>query len=213
MGIGAYALLALTIVFAVVGISFLAFGNKLADLDITCLGMRFTTRNAGGMLVGAALILSVVLVNSGLLGTSSGNLSAGSTRPTQEGATASDNTIPPGQPDISSQVLAAYNSFCQALHNNQLDAAFSDLTPGYQQSIGTPSNLPHAVGGTFGQSQETASDCSVFFPPNIRSDNRDAVELGNVVVTDSEFGTHTIARNFELVRTNGRWLINNIYGQ
>src|SRR5262249_32961144 len=52
----------------------------------------------------------------------------------------------PGPPNFTSQVETAFNSFCQALHANQLDTAFGDLTPGYQQSVGSSANLPNAVG-------------------------------------------------------------------
>jgi hypothetical protein len=213
MGPGAIVLLILLVVFALIGIALLIFGNKRVIFSFNFPGGGFTTQNAGGLLIGVALVMVIILVPSGLLGTSTGNPGSGPTATTQGGGTHSSGTIPPGSPDVTTQVETAFNSFCQALRNNQLETAFGDLTPGYQQSVGSPANLPNAVGGTDLQIQETASDCSVFAQPNINPDNQEAVELGTVVVTDSTFGTQTIARNFAFVLTNGAWLINNIYAQ
>jgi hypothetical protein len=123
------------------------------------------------------------------------------------------STVPPGQVDPASRVLTAYNNFCAALRTNQLQTAFNLLTPGYQQNVGSPTGVPDAVGGTFGQYQEHAQDCRTFFPVSVDSNGQRAVELGQVTVTDSGFGQHTIGRNFEFILTGNAWLINNVYAQ
>lgn len=233
MGIGALVLLMLIVVLAFSGIGFLLTRNKAESNRgpvIFKVGpAEIRTSDAGIALVAMAVVLAVVLVQSGLL-SASGTASAGTPGTTPGGGTLPTNTVPipatatsgvsfptitvsVGTSDVSSQVLAAFNNFCQALHANQLDSAFNDLTPTYQQTVGSPSNVPNAVGGKDLDLQETASDCSEFFPPSVKPSNQDAVELGNVVVTDSAFGTRTIARNFELVLINGNWLISNIYAQ
>ncbi len=122
-------------------------------------------------------------------------------------------TVPPGRPDPASHVLTAYNNFCAALRTQQLQTAFNLLTPGYQQSVGTPNDVPDAVGGTFGSNQEYAQDCTTFSPVSVDSNGQRAVELGQVTVTDPTFGQHSIARHFEFILTGNAWLINNVYAQ
>lgn len=116
-------------------------------------------------------------------------------------------------PDPTAQIVASYNQFCDALHAGKFQTAFSYFTTAFQHTVGSPSNVPNAVGGMFGSTQERALDCSQFAPVSVNPDGQRATELGNVVVTDSFYGTHTTARNFSFVLTNGKWLIDNIYNQ
>jgi len=103
------------------------------------------------------------------------------------------------------------DGFCTALQKKDYSAAYAFLTTGFQQQVGDASNLPDVVGGKSLDIQEHAIDCSYFTPFTITNDR--ARGVGNVVVNDSAFDSHTIGRTFVMAKIGNTWKIDDIQGQ
>jgi hypothetical protein len=107
------------------------------------------------------------------------------------------------------QMIAALeDDFCTKFNHHDFTGAYADLTPDYQQRVGSPSNLPTAVGGQLGSIQFTATRCQRTLTPFVSGTT--ATDLVQVDVTSSTFGSTTTNRQFTSAKSQGSWKIDNI---
>jgi hypothetical protein len=107
------------------------------------------------------------------------------------------------------QVVATLEEdFCSKFNQHDFAGAYADLTPAYQQQVGSPSNLPTAVGGQLGGIQFTATRCQRTNSPSVSGTT--ATDLVQVEVTSSTFGSSTDLKNFTSVKSQGSWKIDDI---
>jgi hypothetical protein len=74
--------------------------------------------------------------------------------------------------------------------------------------VGSPSNLPTAVGGHLGPNQYTATHCQGAGIPVVSGTT--AHDIVEVDVTNSLLGSSTEGRNFTEVKSQGSWKIDGI---
>jgi hypothetical protein len=99
-------------------------------------------------------------------------------------------------------VRAAIRQFCLALHNHSLDHAYAFLSPHYQQTITSVTDLPK-VTAPF----RIAIVCSepqggIFFT----ADNAVAHDLVTLTVTGA-LGTTIFSENVKFVKSGDAWLV------
>jgi len=112
------------------------------------------------------------------------------------------------QANDSQEVTALENDFCTKFNHQNFAGAYADLTPDYQQRVGSPSNLPTAVGGHLGPNQYTATRCQGAGIPVVSGTT--ATDIVKVDVTNSLLGSSTEGRNFTEVKSQGSWKIDDI---
>jgi hypothetical protein len=118
--------------------------------------------------------------------------------------------LPQGAQQVNDgQMIAALeDDFCAKFNQHDFAGAYADLTPAFQQQVGSPSNLPTAVGGQLGSIQFTATRCQRTLTPSVSGTT--GTDLVQVDVTSSTFGSMSSNRQFTSAKSQGSWKIDDI---